>query len=99
MHYVYILFSSKSKNFYYGSTGDIKKRLVEHNKGLSKATAPYIPWRLVWYAGFENKNIAEDFELYLKSGSGRAFLYKRLVNVALMKTGRVAKKGMPKLSA
>lgn len=96
MHYVYILYSSKSKNFYYGSTSNLKNRFAEHNKGLSKATAPYIPWKLVWYAGFENKDIAEDVELYLKSGSGRAFLYKRLVNVALAKAGRSGRNsGMP----
>ena len=28
---------------------------------------------------FETEKLAKDFELYLKSGSGRAFSYKRLV--------------------
>ncbi len=32
---------------------------------------------------------ARDFELYLKSESGKAFAYKRLVNVALKKDVRV----------
>ncbi|KKR91135.1 MAG: hypothetical protein UU42_C0021G0002 [Candidatus Woesebacteria bacterium GW2011_GWA1_41_13b] len=44
-----------------------------------------MPWKLVWYCAFENKGKAEDFELYLKSGSGKAFVYKRLVDVALTK--------------
>ncbi len=85
MHYTYILWSSKSKNFYYGSSSDLRKRFIEHNKGLVKSTKPYLPWKLVFYAGFENKNLAEDFERYLKSGSGKAFAYKRLLDVALKK--------------
>ena len=85
MHYVYILWSSKSKNFYFGYTDDLKKRLDEHNKGLSKSTKPHRPWTLVFYSAFKNKKLAKDFERYLKSGSGKAFTYKRLVDVALKK--------------
>ncbi len=84
-YYVYILFSAKSRNFYYGYTDKLKERFVQHNSGLCKATKPEIPWRLVWYAVFEDKRRAKNFELYLKSGSGKAFAYKRLVNVALKK--------------
>ena len=80
MHYVYILWSSKSRNYYYGSTRNLKQRFEQHNSGSSKATAPFRPWKLLWYAGFEDKAIAEDFERYLKSGSGKAFAYKRLLH-------------------
>ena len=80
MYYTYILYSSKSKIFYYGFTKDLKKRVEEHNKGLSPATKPHIPWKLVWYCGFVREKDAKDFELYLKSGSGKAFSYKRLVS-------------------
>jgi len=82
MYYTYILKSSKSSIFYYGSTADLKKRVLEHNSGASKATKPHMPWILVWYCGFPTKKQAEDFELYLKSGSGKAFAYKRLVALA-----------------
>ena len=37
-------------------------------------------WLLVWYSGFVKEKDAKDFELYLKSGSGKAFSYKRLVS-------------------
>lgn len=84
-HYVYILFSSKFGSFYYGYTKNLKQRIKQHNLGLSKATKPGIPWKLMWYAGFENKRKAKDFELYIKSGSGKAFVYKKLVDVALKK--------------
>jgi len=80
MYYTYILYSSKSKIFYYGFTKNLKKRLEEHNKSLSIATKPHIPWKLVWYCGFVKEQDAKDFELYLKSGSGKAFSYKRLVS-------------------
>lgn len=85
MSYVYILWSSKSKIFYVGFTGDLKKRFEEHNKGLSKATDPHKPWILAYYSAFDGTQRAKDFERYLKSGSGRAFMYKRLVDGALKK--------------
>jgi len=49
----------------------------------------------MWYCGFVNEQKAKDFELYLKSGSGKAFVYKRLVNVALAKDVNV-NIGVPK---
>lgn len=79
MYYAYILHSSKSKIFYYGYTSDLRKRVAEHNSGLSPSTKPHIPWLLVWYGGFAKEKDARDFELYLKSGAGKAFAYKRLV--------------------
>ncbi len=83
MYYVYILKSSKSGSLYYGYTTDLSKRVKEHNEGLSKYTKGLLPWTLVWYCAFSNKKKAKDFELYIKSGSGKAFAYKRLVSLAL----------------
>lgn len=80
MYYTYILYSSKSNKLYFGYTEDLQKRLNEHNSGSSFATKPYVPWKLAWYCAFVNKKEAKDFELYLKSGSGKAFAYKRLVS-------------------
>jgi len=85
MHYCYILLSVKSHIFYYGSTINVKARLEKHNSGKVTSTKPHMPWDLVWYAAFETKKQAEDFERYLKSGSGKAFAYKRLVSEALGK--------------
>lgn len=44
-----------------------------------------MPWKLVWYGAFTTEKEARDFELYLKSGAGKAFAYKHLVKVALEK--------------
>jgi len=85
VYYAYILFSSKSHIFYFGSTIDLKNRLNLHNTGQVQSTKPYIPWKLVWYGGFETEKQARDFELYLKTGSGKAFAYKRFVSEALAK--------------
>jgi predicted GIY-YIG superfamily endonuclease len=85
MYYVYILYSSKSKNFYYGYTENIKERLKLHQSGKVTSTKPFLPWKLIWYAAFENMKLAKDFELYLKSGSGKAFAYKRLLNSGVLK--------------
>jgi predicted GIY-YIG superfamily endonuclease len=88
MYYTYILRSSKSHIFYYGSTKDLKRRLTPHNSGQVKSTKSHAPWKLVWYGAFETKKQAKDFEIYLKRGSGKAFAYKRLVNVALAKDAK-----------
>jgi len=87
MYYVYILWSKKSKIFYTGYTENLKKRLTEHNNGVSSSTKTHRPWMLVFYSAFNDKALAKNFENYLKSGSGKSFAYKRLVNVALKKDG------------
>lgn len=85
MYYSYILLSSKSHIFYYGYTSDLKNRFKLHNSGKVFSTKPHIPWKLVWYGAFDTEKEAKDFELYLKSGSGKAFAYKRLVSEVLTK--------------
>ncbi len=97
MYYVYILLSSKSHTFYFGLTIDLQGRLELHNTGQVKSTKPYQPWVLVWYGVFSTEKEARDFELYLKTGSGKAFAYKCLVSVALAKDFSRGRKGSPKL--
>ena len=99
MYYTYILRSQKSKIFYYGYTEDLKRRLKEHNEGRVFATKPHCPWRLVFYAAFETTKQAKEFEQYLKTGSGKAFAYKRLVSVALANDYPKEFKGAPKPKA
>ncbi len=85
MYYSYILLSSKSHIFYYGYTSDLKNRFKLHNSSKVFSTKPHTPWNLVWYGAFNTEKEAKDFELYLKSGSGKAFAYKRLVSEVLAK--------------
>ena len=80
MYYVYILHSLKESDRYYvGYTIDLDKRLAEHNNGKSAHTKPWAPWEVVTYTAFRSKDKAQQFEKYLKSGSGHAFFRKHLI--------------------
>lgn len=71
---VYILRSERHVwRFYTGLTNDVTQRLAFHNAGESRHTASGRPWRLVAWIQFTDPARAEEFERYLKSGSGRAF--------------------------
>jgi len=80
MHIVYILKSLKEpKRHYVGITTELEKRLREHNNKQSTYSSIYAPWELETYIVFKDKTLAEDFEIYLKHGSGNALLKKRLI--------------------
>ena len=71
MYCVYVLYSIKFDRFYRGITDDIDRRLKEHNNGKMKSTKAFKPFKLVYFAGFENRMLAREKEKYLKSGIGR----------------------------
>lgn len=74
MYYVYIIKSINQPNRYYtGRTSNVSRRLAEHNSGKSYHTSKYKPWELVCYTAFADENKANQFERYLKTGSGVAF--------------------------
>jgi putative endonuclease len=78
MFYVYLLRSlTFPDQIYIGFTEDLKARLRAHNAGESKYTAKYAPWELECYFAFKDKRKAQEFEYYLKTGSGKAFASKR----------------------
>jgi predicted GIY-YIG superfamily endonuclease len=79
MHYVYILKLSNN-DYYAGSTKNLKMRIVKHKNGEVPHTAKFRPVSIVWYSAFESKEKATEFEDYLKSGSGKAFRNKRLID-------------------
>ena len=80
MYTVYILLSIKDQTRYYiGITQNLKNRLKEHNISQSGYSKRYAPWKVETYITFQNKILAEEFERYLKSGSGNAFLKRRLI--------------------
>ncbi len=75
MYYVYLLIC-KNKKPYVGCTDNLKERIERHNKGYVPATKPLLPIKLISYFVFSNKYTAFNFEKYLKSGPGRAFMKK-----------------------
>ena len=79
MFYVYLIRSVLfPEQRYIGFTADLKKRIATHNAGGSVHTSKYKPWKLVGYHAFAAKRTAQEFEHYLKTGSGKAFANKRL---------------------
>jgi putative endonuclease len=71
MYYVYIIYSKKLDELYKGSTGDLRKRIKEHNQGKVKSTRSGRPWQLIHYEAFINKTDALREERFLKSGKGK----------------------------
>jgi len=77
MYYVYSL---KCKDGYYlGCTDNLKDRIKRHQKGQVIATSKRLPINLMFYFAIEDKYKAFQFEKYLKSGSGRAFIKKHFL--------------------
>ncbi|MFD2726713.1 GIY-YIG nuclease family protein [Hyunsoonleella rubra] len=75
---VYILLCSDGTN-YVGCTSNLASRLKRHSKGQVISTKNRLPVEIVTYIVFNDKYKAFNFEKYLKSGSGRAFMKKRLI--------------------
>jgi len=79
MYYVYVLQAENApERFYAGLTDDLRARVRNHNAGRVRYTAKWKPWRLTTYIAFNNRTRAAEFEWYLKSPSGRAFVKKHL---------------------
>jgi predicted GIY-YIG superfamily endonuclease len=78
MYYAYLLKLSNS-DIYTGSTKDLRQRVADHQEGKNISTKPFRPVELVYYCAFPTKTQAIKFEMYLKSGSGKAFRNKHLI--------------------
>ena len=79
VYYVYVLQSLKKADWLYkGLTIDLKRRLEEHNTGKNFSTAPYVPFRLIYYEAYMLKQDAEAREKYLKTSMGKRVLKKQL---------------------
>lgn len=82
-YYVYILQSLKDKSLYIGSSNNLDKRIVEHDLKKSKYTSKKHPYEIIWHCVFIGDNAQEKaikFEKYLKSGSGRMFIQRHILN-------------------
>ncbi len=66
MYYLYIL-KSLSKDWHYiGSTGNLEKRLKEHNQGKTRSTKSYLPFTLFYSEEYSTKTEARKRENFLK---------------------------------
>ena len=78
MYYVYVIQSSKDKQFYTGFTSDLQNRFREHNAGRVSSTKERGPFELIYYEACLNEQDALAREKYLKSGMGKRYLKNRL---------------------
>lgn len=82
MFVVYILKSSVAKKSYVGFTGDLHRRVQEHNNGKHFYTKRYAPWEVIYTEKYDTLTEAVLREKYLKTASGRRFLKKIFTNLA-----------------
>ena len=77
---VYIIASEVFPDEHYvGVTSNLRLRLDAHNAGRSRHTSRYRPWRIRVAIDFPDEGTALQFEKYLKSCSGRAFLKRHFL--------------------
>ena len=81
MHYVYILRSKKDSELYLGSTGDLRRRLKEHNAGKNFSTQFRIPFELIYYEAYKSEKDARAREHNLKlRANALGQLKRRMIN-------------------
>ena len=78
MWYVYFLKLS-NKDIYVGSTDDLRRRFRSHNRGQVVSSRDYLPAVLMSYVAVRDEPHTRQLERYFKSGSGKAFAFKRLL--------------------
>jgi len=78
MFYTYVLQSDKSGKIYVGYTSDLKRRFVEHNRGLNLSTKHDKPWSLIYYEACIDEDDAKRREYYLKTTQGGRLMKRRL---------------------
>ena len=88
---VYVLQSEKDLLLYHGFTRNIRKRLIDHNKGGTKSTSTRRPLKLVFCEFYISKKDAQRREKYLKTTQG-----KRMLRLMLRDT--LATIGYPKIN-
>jgi putative endonuclease len=79
LYYVYILECADGK-YYVGCTKDYKGRMARHRRGEVKYTSTRLPFEVKAIIAVPDQYVALQLEDYLKTGSGRAFTIKHLLN-------------------
>ena len=79
LYYTYILKSESHGTYYYGSTQNLKKRLIEHNNGRVRYTKGRRPWKLHYFEEFATRSEASKREYFFKSIAGYNFLKEQKI--------------------
>jgi putative endonuclease len=67
---VYVLWGETGQRFYIGVTENLYQRLAQHNQGLSRWTARYRPWLVVFEQTCADYTAARRLENELKRQKG-----------------------------
>jgi putative endonuclease len=78
VYHVYVLRSERDGRLYTGVTGDLKRRLGEHNRGKVRSTSRRRPLVLIYSESFESKVTAMQRERFFKTPEG-GILKQRLI--------------------
>ena len=78
MYYVYML--KFPKQFYTGSTNDLRRRLLEHKDDKVFSTKHRGSFTLVYYEACLSEKDARYREKYLKTAWGKRYLKNRIKN-------------------
>ncbi len=76
--FIYLLINQADNFRYVGMTSNPERRLVEHNRGDVKSTAPYAPFHMIILRTHDNRIDARKSEKYFKSGFGRKAIARML---------------------
>ena len=82
MFYVYALYNQRNNKIYIGQTGNVDKRLKEHNPKLGNHFTAKLDgeWILIYKENLNSRSEALKREKFLKSGAGELFLKSYWVN-------------------
>jgi len=72
--HTYIIFSEKLNRYYTGSTNNLTRRLVDHNRGKTPYTRTGMPWKLVYAEKFRDKSSAYQREMEIKKRKSRKYI-------------------------
>ena len=77
-YYVYVLRSIKDGYLYTGFTGNLTRRISEHNEGKVFSTKNRRPLMLIYFEGSLSQADATRREKYLKTAWGKRYLKNRM---------------------
>ena len=89
---VYVLFSEKDRQLYIGYTGNIVRRLAQHNNGDNISTRNRRPLKLIFMESFLYKYDAIERERYFKTSKGKRAI-KLMLRDSLIRLGYIMRIG------
>src|SRR3989338_4205251 len=80
MYDLYILLLN-NKQLYTGTTDNLRRRFLEHQRGKVKSTQSRRPLKLLYYEGYLLKSDAQRRERFLKTTEGKRLLRQQIRDV------------------